>query len=346
MIRRPPGRLGSDPIEPQAREVESLNKGVDRPNRIALIDPVLQTLGKQRRLPAIDPLNEASHLIPPQIAAESYSANQIIQCVFTQRGSNSDPLLKARMSASAKCGHCCVRASAYCSRPDAPCIATREPTGFYNTLRPSDALTVAARKNGALRAGSPRLPSYAGSHPRPLPECYSLRQTSPGLGWNMKRREFIAMLGGAAAWPLAARAQQLSKLPRIGFLQRVQNENVVAFIQALRDAGYVDGQNTIIETRIFETTLDRLPDLAKELVDLKCDVILAASQYAFVAAMKATATIPIVGIDLENDPVASGWVNSLARPGGNFTGLFLDLPELGGKQIELLKEVGPRLSKP
>src|SRR6266480_2060675 len=101
-------------------------------------------------------------------------------------------------------------------------------------------------------------------------------------------RDFLP-IGAAAAWPLAARAQQLSKLPRIGFLQRVQNENVVAFIQALRDAGYVDGQNAVIETRIFETTLDRLPDLAKELVDLKCDVILAASQYAFVAAMKATA---------------------------------------------------------
>jgi putative tryptophan/tyrosine transport system substrate-binding protein len=163
----------------------------------------------------------------------------------------------------------------------------------------------------------------------------------------MERREFITLLGGAAAaWPLAARAQQLSKLPRIGFLQRVRNENVVAFIQALRDAGYVDGQNAVIETRIFETTLDRVPDLAKELVDLKCDVILAASQYAFVAAMKATTTIPIVGIDLENDPVANGWVKSLARPGGNFTGLFLDLPELGGKQIELLKEVVPKLSKP
>jgi len=161
------------------------------------------------------------------------------------------------------------------------------------------------------------------------------------------RRQFITLLGGAAAaWPLAARAQQLSKLPRIGFLQRVRNENVVAFIQALRDAGYVDGQNAVIETRIFETTLDRVPDFAKELVDLKCDVILAASQYAFVAAMKATTTIPIVGIDLENDPVASGWVRSLARPGGNFTGVFLDLPELGGKQIELLKEVVPKLSKP
>src|SRR4029450_881978 len=100
------------------------------------------------------------------------------------------------------------------------------------------------------------------------------------------RREFITLLGTAAAWPLAARAQQLSKLPRIGFPQRIQNENVVAFIQALRDAGYVDGQNAVIETRIFETTLDRLPDLAKELVDLKCDVILAASQYAFAAGLE------------------------------------------------------------
>jgi putative ABC transport system substrate-binding protein len=163
---------------------------------------------------------------------------------------------------------------------------------------------------------------------------------------QLRRREFITLLGGGAAWPVAARAQQPSKLPRIGFLQRVRNENVVAFLQALRDAGYVDGQNVVIETRIFETTLDRVSDFAKELVDLKCDVILAASQYAFVAAMKATTTIPIVGIDLENDPVSSGWVKSLARPGGNFTGLFLDLPELGSKQIELLKEVVPRLSKP
>jgi hypothetical protein len=73
----------------------------------------------------------------------------------------------------------------------------------------------------------------------------------------MNRREFITLLGSGAAWPLAARAQQLSKLPRIGFLQRIQNENVVAFIQALRDAGYVDGQNAVIETRIFETTLGR-----------------------------------------------------------------------------------------
>ncbi len=108
----------------------------------------------------------------------------------------------------------------------------------------------------------------------------------------MRRRDFMSLVGGAVAWPTVARAQQLSKIPRIGFLQRVRNENVVAFLEALRDAGYVDGQNAVIETRIFETTLDRVPDFAKELVDLKCDVILAASQYAFVAAMKATTTIP------------------------------------------------------
>ena len=159
----------------------------------------------------------------------------------------------------------------------------------------------------------------------------------------MQRRQFIALLGSAAAaWPLVARAQQLAgKVPRIGFLQRIRNENVVAFIQGLRDAGYADGQNAVIETRFYETTLDRLPDLAKELVDLKCDVIVAGSQYAFEAVMRATSTTPIVGIDLESDPVARGWVQSLGHPGGNFTGLFLDLPELSGKQIELLKEAPP-----
>jgi putative tryptophan/tyrosine transport system substrate-binding protein len=163
---------------------------------------------------------------------------------------------------------------------------------------------------------------------------------------NMKRREFITLLGGAAAvWPLAAGAQQLAdKVPRIGLLQSFRNENVVALIQGLRDTGYINGQNALIETRIFGTTLDRLPDLAKELVDLKCDVIVAASRYAFEVAMKATSTIPIVGIDLESDPVASGWAKSLGRPGSNFTGLFLDLPELSGKQIEFLKDAVPTLS--
>ena len=163
---------------------------------------------------------------------------------------------------------------------------------------------------------------------------------------KQSRREFITLIGGAAAaWPISSRAQDLiEKAPRIGFLQRVQNENVVAFVQELRNLGYLVGQNTVLETRIFEAALDRLPDLANELVNLKCNVIVAASRYAFEAAMRATSTIPIVGIDLESDPVASGWIKSLARPRGNFTGLFLDLPELCGKEIEFLKESVPALS--
>ena len=163
---------------------------------------------------------------------------------------------------------------------------------------------------------------------------------------HIGRREFITLLGGAAALPLATRAQQLvDKFPKIGFLQGVQNENVVAFIQALQAAGYTDGQNVRIETRIYGTMLDRLGELARELADLQCSAIVAAAPYAIRAATGATSTIPIVGIDLESDPVASGWAKSLSRPGGNLTGLFLDIPELGGKLIELLREAVPTLSR-
>jgi putative tryptophan/tyrosine transport system substrate-binding protein len=162
----------------------------------------------------------------------------------------------------------------------------------------------------------------------------------------MKRRQFISLLGGAAAtWPLAAYAQQAAgKTPHIGLLWISQNENTTAFLQGLRDAGYIDGQSAIVEARYYETMLDRLAELANELVALKCDVIFAGGPYAIEAAIKATSTIPIVGVDLESDPVASGWARSLGRPGGNLTGLFLDLPELGGKQIEFLKEAVPGLS--
>src|SRR5262245_47322006 len=152
------------------------------------------------------------------------------------------------------------------------------------------------------------------------------------------RRKFLATLGGAAAtWPLAARAQQRTgKLPRIGSIQNFQNENFEAFIQGLREAGYVDGQNMLLETRFYGGALDRIDEFARDLVALKCSVILATGPYAIRAVMNVTSTIPIVGIDLESDPVASGWASSLARPGRNLTGLFLDIPELGGKQIELL----------
>jgi putative ABC transport system substrate-binding protein len=163
---------------------------------------------------------------------------------------------------------------------------------------------------------------------------------------RVKRRDFIELVGGAAVWPLAARAQQpVGKVPRIGFLQGVQNENAAAFIQGLQDAGYIDGQNARIETRFFGTAFDRLGEFANELVGLQCDVIVAAAPYAIGAAMTATRTIPIVGIDLESDPVAAGWAASFSHPGGNLTGLFLDIPELGGKQIELLKEAVPILAR-
>jgi putative ABC transport system substrate-binding protein len=93
-------------------------------------------------------------------------------------------------------------------------------------------------------------------------------------------------------------------------------------IQGLREAGYVDGQNMLLETRFHHGSLDRIDEFSRELVALKCSVIFATAPYAIRAVMKATSTIPVIGLDLESDPVASGWVKSFARPGGNFTGFF------------------------
>ena len=163
----------------------------------------------------------------------------------------------------------------------------------------------------------------------------------------MRRREFITLLGGAAAaWPLAARAQQrAANIPRVGFLLNVQSELVEALFKGLRDAGYIEGQNVVVETRFAGNMLDQIDHFANELVALNCNLIFAAGPYAIQALTKATSTIPLVAIDLESDPVANGWAASIARPGGNLTGFFLDLPELGGKQIELLKEALPTLSR-
>jgi putative tryptophan/tyrosine transport system substrate-binding protein len=163
----------------------------------------------------------------------------------------------------------------------------------------------------------------------------------------MKRREFITLLGSAtAAWPYPARAQEATdKLPRIGFIHNFPNENFEALTKGLREAGYIDGQNVLMEKRFHGAVLDRIDEFANELVALKCKVIFAAAPYAIQAVLRATNTIPIVGVDLESDPVANGWIKSFARPGGNFTGLFLDIPELGGKQIELLKNVVPTATR-
>jgi putative ABC transport system substrate-binding protein len=163
----------------------------------------------------------------------------------------------------------------------------------------------------------------------------------------MRRRDFLRLMSGAAAsWPITARAQQPSaELPRICSIHTSRNENSEGFFRGLRDFGYVDGQNVRIDARFHGTAFERLDEVVRELVALKCSVIFASNPYAIQVATKATKTIPIVGVDLESDPVASGLVNSVARPGGNFTGFFLDIPELGGKQIELLMEAVPAVSR-
>src|SRR5215831_12737073 len=163
---------------------------------------------------------------------------------------------------------------------------------------------------------------------------------------QLRRREFITLLGGAAVRPLAARAQQpAAELPRICSIHTTRSENSESFFRGLREAGYVDGQNVRIDARFIGTALERLDEVVRELVALKCSVIFAGNPYAIQAVTNATKTIPIIGVDLESDPVASGLVNSIARPGGNFTGFFLDIPELGGKQIELLMEAVPGVSR-
>ena len=164
----------------------------------------------------------------------------------------------------------------------------------------------------------------------------------------MNRRTFITLLGGAAAaWPRAARAQQTAKIPRIGFLVSglaVNPHLPEAFRRGLRDLGYVEGRNVVIEYRDPEGKLERFPALAAELVALNVDVIVAGNVPQAMAAMHATSTLPIV-FAAAADPVASGLVTSLARPGGNVTGLSLMFPELVAKWLELLKQAVPGVSR-
>ena len=147
---------------------------------------------------------------------------------------------------------------------------------------------------------------------------------------------------------LSAEAQQPTKVPRIGYLAgaslSANAARIEAFRQGLRELGYVEGKNIVIEWRYAEGKLDRLPALAAELVRLKVDVIVTAGPTATRAAKEATATIPIV-MAQDGDPVGNGFVASLARPGGNITGLSTLAPELSGKRLELLKEIVPKLSR-
>jgi putative ABC transport system substrate-binding protein len=164
----------------------------------------------------------------------------------------------------------------------------------------------------------------------------------------MQRREFISLLGGvAAAWPFAARAQLPGKVYRIGFLWDSPNaflDALEAFRQGLRDLGYVEGRNIVIEYRWAEGKPERMRELAEELVRLKVDVIMAPSSIYTAAAKRATSTIPIIFMS-HADPLGSGHVASLARPGGNITGLSLMMTETNVKGLELLKEAVPGISR-
>jgi putative ABC transport system substrate-binding protein len=161
------------------------------------------------------------------------------------------------------------------------------------------------------------------------------------------RRTFIAALGGAAAWPVVARAQQVAKQPTIGFLGTntplAQERWTAAFAQRLHELGWIEGQTVTIEYRWGEGRTDRFAELATELVRLKVDVIVTTGA-AVTAAKQATSVIPIV-FAVATDPVGSGMVASLPRPGGNATGLSLQQSDVAGKRLELLVEVIPNLRR-
>jgi putative tryptophan/tyrosine transport system substrate-binding protein len=169
------------------------------------------------------------------------------------------------------------------------------------------------------------------------------------LGADMRRREFLSFLGGsAAAWPLAARGQQLAKQATIGLLgsdsPATQGQLTTAFLHRLQELGWIEGRNLTIQYRWAEGDTGRLPRLADELVRLRVDVILTHNTPPTLAAKRATSVIPIV-FATAGDAVGSGIVASLASPGGNVTGLSSLQPETAGKRIELLRELIPTLRR-
>ena len=165
---------------------------------------------------------------------------------------------------------------------------------------------------------------------------------------HIGRRKFLATLGGAAAaWPLAARAQQAAKLPTIGYLGAstplFDSQRVGAFVQRLRELGWIEGRTVGIEYRWSEGRTDRYSEIAVEFVRLKVDVIVATGG-AIPAAKQATSVIPIV-FPVAGDPVGGGYVDSLARPGGNITGLSLQQTDVASKRVGLLREAVPGLRR-
>jgi putative ABC transport system substrate-binding protein len=163
----------------------------------------------------------------------------------------------------------------------------------------------------------------------------------------MKRREFIAGFAGAAAWSAVARAQQAGKVFRLGYLDPgsrtdpVSQDLLNSLMQGLRELGYAEDRNLRMEERFAEGDLDRLPALAAQLARLPLDVIVTSGEAAIRAAMQASGKVPIV-MALAPDPVGSGLIASLARPGGNVTGLSALAADLAGKRMEILKKIVPR----
>jgi putative ABC transport system substrate-binding protein len=164
----------------------------------------------------------------------------------------------------------------------------------------------------------------------------------------MRRRDFIALLSSTAAWPLPARAQQAGKIHKIGFLGGADAKGYAPQMEALwlglRDHGYIEGKNVVLEERWAESRYDRLPALAAELVGLNVDVIVTQGTPAAFAAKKATPTIPIV-MAIVGNPVETGIVESLARPGANITGSSFFWADVVAKRLELMKEAIPSLAR-
>ena len=163
----------------------------------------------------------------------------------------------------------------------------------------------------------------------------------------MRRRTFITLLGGAvAAWPLAARGQQSARVPTIGVLGSgsTQGQWVASFVQRLRELGWIEGRTVAVEVRWAEGRNERFAEIAAEFVQLKVDVIFAPSTLAVIAAKQETSAIPIVFATVA-DPIGTGLVASLARPGGNATGQSVQSTDLAGKRVELLREVVPGLRR-
>ncbi len=165
---------------------------------------------------------------------------------------------------------------------------------------------------------------------------------------SLRTRVFTALILAVAAAGPSINAQQVSKIAKIGYLAPSTPASVAhlveAFRQGLRELGYVEGKTVVLEARYAEARVERLPELARELVGLKVDVIVASTDAVIAAVKRETRTIPIV-MAPSSDPVGSGFVASLARPGGNVTGLSAISPELSGKRLELLREVVPGLSR-